>query len=53
MNILKKILPSRLTLRYGNIKWPERPPNITDFEIFLWGYIKMKVLENHPYTTTG
>ena len=40
---LNATFPNRWTGRDGPTPWPPRSPDITPFDIFLWGYVKDKV----------
>jgi hypothetical protein len=35
-------------LRFGDIEWPPRSPDLTAPDFFLWGYLKSKVYANKP-----
>jgi hypothetical protein len=38
--------PGRCVGHDGQISWPARLPDITPFDFFLWGYVKIIVLED-------
>ncbi|GBM49467.1 hypothetical protein AVEN_142605-1 [Araneus ventricosus] len=38
-------------MRYGGFQeWPQRSPDITPMDFFLWGYLKQKVYATPPPT---
>ena len=37
--------------RFGDVLWPERSPDLSSCDYFLWGYLKQKVYETRPTTT--
>ncbi|XP_043676454.1 uncharacterized protein LOC122633042 [Vespula pensylvanica] len=50
MEILREIFSGRLISKQGAIEFPERSPDLTATDFFLWGYLKGKVYRNKPRT---
>ena len=37
-------------LRFGDVQWPPRLPDLTAYDFFVWGYLKEKVYQSKPKT---
>ena len=50
MNIgaLLLLFPGRLITLRGDVEWPARSPDLSPCDVFLWGYLKEKVLKHRP-----
>ena len=45
---LRRFFSQRVTSRFGDVPWPQRSPDLTVPDFFLWGYLKSKVCSNRP-----
>jgi hypothetical protein len=45
-----QMFPGRVSLWNGDVAWPQRPPDLSPYDHFLWGYLKLMVYENQPTT---
>jgi hypothetical protein len=41
---------TRVILRFGDIPWPPRSPDLSTCDFFLWGYLKSRVYAHNPLT---
>jgi len=46
--VLRCLFPQRVISRFGDVPWPPRSPDLTAPDLFLWGYLKIKVYSNRP-----
>ena len=37
-------------LRFGDVQWPPRSPDLTAYDFFVWCYLKEKVYQSKPKT---
>jgi hypothetical protein len=44
------MFPGRLILRFGDIPWPARSPDLTAPDFFMWRYLKSKVYATRPHS---
>jgi len=44
----KEMFPGRLIFLRGDVGWPERSPDLSPCDFFLWGYLKEKVFKHRP-----
>ena len=42
------LFPGRLISLRGDVEWPARSPDLSPCDVFLWGYLKEKVLKHCP-----
>ena len=42
------MLPDQMIFEGGDVAWPARPPDLSIYEYFLWGYLKSRVFLNKP-----
>ena len=49
LNVLRNMFPGRLILRFGDVPWPPRSPNLSSCDFFLWGYLKGCVYTHKPH----
>jgi len=42
------LFPGLLTTLTGDVEWPARSPDLSPCDVFLWGYLKEKVLKHRP-----
>jgi len=42
------LFPGRLMSLRGDVEWPERSPDLSPCDVFLWGYLKEKVFKHRP-----
>ena len=48
MDAVRRLFPTHIVSRYGDIAWPARSPDLTACDFFLWGYLKSVVFRNPP-----
>ena len=48
MAVLRCLFLQRVISHFGDVSWPLRPPDLAAPDIFLWGYLKIKVYSSHP-----
>ncbi|PSN42498.1 hypothetical protein C0J52_09799 [Blattella germanica] len=48
MDAVRRLFPTHIVYRYGDIAWPARSPDLTACDFFLWGYLKSVVFRNPP-----
>ena len=44
------MFPQHIVLRFGDVPWPPRSPDLSACDLFLWGYLKSKVFIRKPCT---
>lgn len=50
MDFLRKAFPGRLVSPGGDVNWPERSPDLSPCDYFLWGFLKFMVYNDRPQT---
>lgn len=50
MDLVRRLFPSKVISRFGDLNWPARSPDLSPCDFFLWGYLKGKVYQNQPLT---
>ena len=48
MGILREMFPGHWISLHGDISWSACSPDLNPCDFFLWGYLKLKVYNNHP-----
>jgi hypothetical protein len=48
LGILREIFPGYVVSLSGDIRWPERSPDLTPCDFLLWGYFKAQVYQHRP-----
>jgi hypothetical protein len=48
---VREIFPEHIISLRGELPWPERSPDLSASDYFLWGYLKAKLYTNKPRTT--
>jgi hypothetical protein len=51
--ILRERFPGHVVSLHGDIGWPTRSPDLSPFDFFLWGYLKVQVYQHRPQTLEG
>jgi len=42
------LFPGRLISLRGDMEWPARSPDLSQCDVFLWGYLKEEVFKHRP-----
>ena len=50
MNLVRNMFLGHLISRFGDMPWPPRSPDLSSCDIFLWGYLKLRVYAHKPRT---
>jgi len=50
MTTVRNMFPGHLIVRFGDVPWPPRSPDLSTCDFFLWGYLKSRVYAHNPRT---
>ena len=50
LELLRDLFLQQVISRNSDVNWPQRSPDLTATDFFLWGYLKSKIYGNKPET---